>query len=209
MLSVVGIFLTTGCPPGGLGTFGDHSAGSIDDVVDRMRACGLLTEGRVTFMEEATSWYDQCMMACYVEASCDDLTALVCGTGEPSAALYACLSSCMPEDFACQDGSDTIPGDWVCDGYDDCMDGSDEIDCPASQVFHCQDGSNTIPDEWVCDGYDDCMDGSDEIDCPASGVFHCQDGSDTIPDEWVCDMYDDCPDGSDEIGCAELICPGW
>ncbi len=207
MLSVVGFLLATGCAPGGLGSFGDLPGNTSDDLVERMRDCGLLTAGQAPYMQEATSWYDQCLFACYLDASCDDLTTEVCGTGDPSPTLWACMNLCESQEFTCQDGSGTIPAEWICDGYDDCTDGSDEIGC-GSQVFECESGSETIPGYWVCDGGEDCWDGSDERNCPASQFFECHDGSDTIPDQWVCDMYDDCMDGSDELGCAQLICPG-
>ncbi len=166
MLGGFGIFLATGCAPGGLGSFGDLPGNnSTDDLAERMRDCGLLTAGQTSFMEEATTWYERCLLACYVEATCDDLTAMVCGTTEPSPSLYACINTCESEAFTCHDGSGEIPGEWVCDGYGDCMDGSDELDCNGSEVFHCESSSDTIPDEWVCDMYDDCMDGSDELGC--------------------------------------------
>ena len=63
------------------------------------------------------------------------------------------------DDFMCDNG-DTIPWDWVNDGYPDCEDGSDEFDDgPGEEVFHyydnCTDEGNYYEcwmDEWDHDG---------------------------------------------------------
>ncbi len=205
-----------------------------DRFVSKMRSCDLLTAGSVGSMDEPQSAEDRCFADCLLAASCEDLGAFVCETGvAPS--LAACAQGCDSSSmFQCSDGSDVIEDYMVCDGYEDCADGSDEAGCPtfdcvdglatipASQVcdyypqcedgsdevgcagFECADGSGTIDPDWVCDWYDDCADGSDEVGC---GGFDCADGSGTIPEDYVCDMDTDCDDGSDEVGCAQLICP--
>ena len=52
----------------------------------------------------------------------------------------------------------------VCDGYDDCIGGTDETRC--DKVVKCNrtfaEYIVTIPEAWLCDGVVDCVDGSDE-----------------------------------------------
>ena len=65
-------------------------------------------------------------------------------------------------EFTCNNG-EIIPGNWVNDGMEDCVDGSDENDSDQTgeSTFTCDDGE-IIPADWVNDGEEDCADGSDE-----------------------------------------------
>ena len=72
--------------------------------------------------------------------------------------------SCGPNKWRCENGN-CITDTWMCDGFDDCGDNSDESICPClDQEFRCNN-SKCIPDSWTCDGADDCGDGSDEESC--------------------------------------------
>ncbi|KAK7085893.1 hypothetical protein SK128_028262, partial [Halocaridina rubra] len=86
--------------------------------------------------------------------------------------------SCSSSEFQCSDG-ECIPEHWVCDNYNDCIYGEDEINCDISTTddsrstlpptcapnqFQCWNG-NCIQGSYLCDGYPDCSQGEDELDC--------------------------------------------
>ena len=43
--------------------------------------------------------------------------------------VYFVIAECAEGDFACNNNGECIPGAQVCDGYEDCDDGSDELSC--------------------------------------------------------------------------------
>ena len=90
---------------------------------------------------------------------------------------------------SCDNGTQCIPEQYLCDGWYSCKDRSDESDkfckgrtCGADEI-QCSghgDKKKCITNYWVCDGEDDCADGVDETNCQnytcAEDQFQCGDG---------------------------------
>ncbi|CAF0871328.1 unnamed protein product [Brachionus calyciflorus] len=125
---------------------------------------------------------------------------------------------CAAHEATCRNGQ-CIPRYALCDGKQDCSDGSDENcdslphasdkKCQPNEVS-CRNG-DCIQKIWVCDGEKDCKDGSDEETCSAdnhgdmcrSYEFQCKNNIQCISKGFLCDKQTDCTDNSDEIGCVK------
>ncbi|KAK5862469.1 hypothetical protein PBY51_017862 [Eleginops maclovinus] len=105
-----------------------------------------------------------------------------------------------PNKFACNSGI-CIAKELKCDGWNDCGDMSDEMECKCEKdQFGCSNGL-CKPKLWVCDRVNDCGDGSDEKSCSCdANEWRCGGGV-CLPQDVVCDKKTDCEDGSDEASC--------
>ncbi|KAL8596219.1 hypothetical protein ACOMHN_021259 [Nucella lapillus] len=117
--------------------------------------------------------------------------------------IRAVRAVCGADEYRCHDGS-CIQNEWLCDTDTDCLDGSDERNCPSDcsgdHQFLCHNGQ-CITNEFRCDGDDDCGDHSDEqlcnMYCPAHEV-KCPHTNICIEDAFLCDGDNDCNDNWDE-----------
>lgn len=134
------------------GNGGVSSGTSCSSLAKKLNGCGLLAVGAGTsWCNPPGSLAESCEYGCAIAASCADLYILACDGGgddydygyyyyevEPppvSNSLLACMEGCEllddtdPSDFQCTSGNQSVSRYWVCDGYGDCDDGSDEDGC--------------------------------------------------------------------------------
>uniref|UniRef100_A0A8C5D9L3 Low-density lipoprotein receptor-related protein 8-like n=1 Tax=Gouania willdenowi TaxID=441366 RepID=A0A8C5D9L3_GOUWI len=106
-------------------------------------------------------------------------------------------------EFSCSDGG-CVSLQLVCNGQNDCEDGSDENQCGDKRCkndeFSCTN-RQCISTRSLCNGIDDCGDGSDEASCPMcdAGLFFCGPSDACLPNHKLCDGQADCQNGNDEL----------
>ncbi|XKL63724.1 hypothetical protein PGB90_006088 [Kerria lacca] len=107
--------------------------------------------------------------------------------------VFLAYRECFVPEFRCINGQCIKPG-YVCDEHEDCLDGSDELECEPEHFVECGDGS--LRHKYVhCDNWPDCADNhADELNCGScigDDKFHCSNGR-CIRKANVCDAHCDC-----------------
>lgn len=183
----------------------DLPASVEDKAVARLKACGLVTSGRLLLPQEGER--AQCQLQCLAKLrSCADVETAFCRQDWQVAndCLHACYSSHICAGVR-------IPSDALCDGRVDCLGGTDEAACDPDSLKDCKEGEVVHSSQW-CDDHIDCATHNDELFCDDAPRFSCKNGT-TIPAQKECDGELDCAvfangpsyqlihDGSDEVHC--------
>ncbi|XP_065211833.1 serine protease nudel [Planococcus citri] len=148
---------------------------------------------------------------CDGKADCrnhEDETPKICAERATFCKLEQIKCPCKIHEFRCNNMR-CIDHNSICDGNNDCGDGSDEpAECSS---FNCATYLNVTNPSKLCDNHVDCWDKSDENPytctsfCTSESHFKCPKSGQCIPLEFVCDGESDCSAGEDEEKCWKLI----
>jgi hypothetical protein len=137
---------------------------SCDRIMTKLGTCDT-SDNYYFYCYDDTSTYDKCLADCVETATCADVLASACDI-YTSNSVYTCWTSCFDTAYFLCDASYEVPEYWLCDGFTDCSDGTDEVGCPVTPTHTCPNDDYTYPDSYRCDGFNDCAtDGADELGC--------------------------------------------
>ncbi|KAJ2951649.1 hypothetical protein O0L34_g13807 [Tuta absoluta] len=130
------------------------------------------------------------------------------------------------------DGTLCVSQAMVCNGHQDCYDGTDELNCSSDSArpiggnsyykvstnsLQSDDGTLCVSQAMVCNGHQDCYDGTDELNCSSDSArpiggnsyykvstnsLQSDDGTLCVSQAMVCNGHQDCYDGTDELNCS-------
>jgi len=118
-------------------------------------------------------------------------------------------SKCEEDHFHCQNGK-CVLSSWICNGWDECGDGSDEQNCCPNGFSHCSSNTSVCYDniKGKCNGIADCPNGEDEYFCALNcgSLIPCRSQDGCYNQAQRCNGIYDCFDNSDEDECDSLQC---
>ncbi|KAI5646184.1 low-density lipoprotein receptor domain class A domain-containing protein [Phthorimaea operculella] len=162
-------------------------------------------------------------MVCNGHQDCYDGTDEVNCTSDSTSQLvntYYKVSQILQSEYTLfiVDGTLCVSQAMVCNGHQDCYDGTDEVNCTSdstsqlvntyykvSQILQSEytlfivDGTLCVSQAMVCNGHQDCYDGTDEVNCTSDSTSQLVN---TYYKAMVCNGHQDCYDGTDELNCT-------
>ena len=114
---------------------------------------------------------------------------------------------CASGEHLCNNGR-CIAKQWICNGRNECLDGSDENECESNfnSLYKCDDNHGDVQfydSSKKCDFKFDCNNRADELGCLGckEDKFRCNNSETCIDSSLICNGFPDCEDFSDELHC--------